>query len=172
MRLAFPHTYILLTWEWRSSFPRNLLCFLTEIVRRYSGLICWPCSRNLGLKQTNVIITTDQRFEKVQTKPDRLLNKCVKTHKKRHLLLFLSHCGSFLFEAVILVCIFHIMADSDTQICLRYLCCLQPSPGGRRRRHHLNSSSHWHTPSTFLSCRAAAKNKLKIIQAITKFSSS
>ena len=67
--------------------------------------------------------------------------------------------GSFLFEAVNLVCRFHIMADSDTrtQICLRCLCYLQPSPGGRERRHHLNSSSHWHTPSTFLSCRAAAK---------------
>ena len=135
----------LLTWEWRSSFPRNLLCFLTEIVRRYSGLMCWPCSLNLGLKQmTNVIITTDWRFEELQTW-QASPQMCEDSQKETSSVLYFS-LRVFLFEAVNLVCRFHIMVDSDTQtqICLRYLCYLQPSPGSRERRQHLNSSSLAH----------------------------
>ena len=151
----------MLTWEWRSSFPRNLLCFLTEIVRRYSGLMCCPCSRNLGLKQKKQC-RKSLKIEYLRSfKPDRLLHKCVKTHKKRHLLFFISHWELFLFEAVNLVCRFHVMANSvaQTQICLRYLCHLQPSPGSRERRQYLNSSLHWLALCTFPQLPGRCKNE-------------
>ena len=95
-------------------------------------------------------------------KPDRLLHKCVKTHKKRHLLFFISHWEFFCFEAVNLVCRFHIMVDSDTQtqICVRYPCYLQPSPGSRERSQHLNSSSQA-APRTFHQLPGRCKNEQK-----------
>ena len=113
------------------------LCFLTEIVRRYSGLRCWPCSRNLGLKHSEIVINTDNSLS-LELTPDGLLNKCVKTHKKRHLLFVICH-WEFLFKAVNLVCRFHVMADTDMWYVTVISVVSGLSPSSRGRRLHLSS---------------------------------